>query len=72
MSDERRPCKQLATSRIDSQKRSENLSQYYRMRCEYGTALLAFWRGGGNSPLYVCSEHAKLLVDLRKDGAPDA
>jgi hypothetical protein len=70
---DKQTCKQLATSRIDSRKRAESLTSYYRIRCEYGTSLMTFWKGGGGSPLYVCNEHVKLLVwgDLRKDGGHD-
>lgn len=67
--DDKHTCKHLATSRIDSRKRAEALSSYYRIRCEYGTSLMTFWEGSGGSPLYLCGDHAKLLGDLHEDDA---
>src|SRR5205085_9296100 len=59
-------CRMRAEWRFQPGKRAERLSAYYRLDCDYGTAVMICWQNGGIEPVYLCEDHAK------ESGRPDA
>ena len=64
----KRPCKSRAKWRLELGKPAAPLSEHYQLDCDFGTRVVAIYKGGdSNDPIYLCESHVAEVTPTAKN-----